>query len=205
MNTGQAPTYRMALTGAINVKVETRTSSSGLHPGHQKCDMQRGRAVHGGHGKLCPRLLCHHLLETVNIGANRRNPCSIEAFLDITPLVATDFRRRQRDEVTGGRRFKSCFSWFHSSIVASFGKQGNCDSGTSQNDYSGFAIDVDPSQGAFPWFSPKENRSKRSSIKIRSMHALSKNISRTSLQNCRSLGFARDDKGKGGASIETLN
>src|SRR5580704_9666431 len=28
------------------------------------------------------------------------------------------------------------------------------------------------------------------------------NISRTSLQNCRSLGFARDDKGEGGASME---
>ena len=31
---------------------------------------------------------------------------------------------------------------------------------------------------------------------------LSKNISRTSLQNCRSLGCARDDKGEGGAFIE---
>ncbi len=31
--------------------------------------------------------------------------------------------------------------------------------------------------------------------------ASSKNISRTSLQNCRSLGFARDDKGEGDASI----
>ncbi len=33
--------------------------------------------------------------------------------------------------------------------------------------------------------------------------APSKNISRTSLQNCRSLGFARDDKGEGDASMRT--
>jgi hypothetical protein len=33
-------------------------------------------------------------------------------------------------------------------------------------------------------------------------YALSKNISTKGPQNCRSLGFARDDKGKGDGSIE---
>jgi hypothetical protein len=33
--------------------------------------------------------------------------------------------------------------------------------------------------------------------------ALSKNISRKGPRNCRSLGFARDDKGKGDLSMES--
>jgi hypothetical protein len=33
--------------------------------------------------------------------------------------------------------------------------------------------------------------------------ALSKNISKKGPRNCRSLGFARDDKGKGDASMES--
>jgi hypothetical protein len=34
-------------------------------------------------------------------------------------------------------------------------------------------------------------------------YALSKNISKEGPRNCRSLGCARDDKGEGGASMES--
>jgi hydrogenase maturation protease len=40
-------------------------------------------------------------------------------------------------------------------------------------------------------------------VELAARIALSKNISRTSPLNCRSLGYARDDKGKGGAFIES--
>jgi hypothetical protein len=73
-----------------------------LHTSHQQRDVNRRRAVDGGDRVAASDRGREIALEPIHVGAGGRDPSGVEAFLDVRPLGAADFRDRQRDPSLGG-------------------------------------------------------------------------------------------------------
>ena len=79
-----------------------------LNADHAQGDVQGGGAVDRRHRPAAADIGRHRLLEAVDERPDRGDPVGVQAFLDVLPLVAPDFRDRKRDESRVGRgtRFK---------------------------------------------------------------------------------------------------
>ena len=84
----------MALAGAMNVSVETSTSSSGCTPATSSATCSAAVPLTVGDGVLRAERVGRHALEAVDEGADRRDPAGIEAILDVVPRVAARSRAR---------------------------------------------------------------------------------------------------------------
>lgn len=106
-----AAVHEMRSGAAIGDRIGGRHEGQGrhedfvarLHARQKQSDMQRGGAVHRGHRALDAAQRRKLGFETVDVGAHRRDPARVEAFLHIGPFGAGEARFMQSGFAAVGR------------------------------------------------------------------------------------------------------